>query len=748
MQELPLQKRPFKDFYHRRPLEKRTPDEISIREIWNAIYKNGTATPRAEQERLSESIYSMIVNKRTATFESPTGTGKTLAMLVASVAYLHNYKNKTKTKSFPYTQDDRDTGELYGTPKVVIAVPTKELQEQLLQDYEKHIKPVFPEHDVAVLKGRSNYIDRLCLKKHVDTLEQENNEQDKKKYKDFFHKVEQFGGDIDLLEDIAREMDIELDRFTYSPERTVFMTEEEKNQASYYFNKACEKAQRTGIVVTNHAFFVAYNWYKTKKEVRQSVMETRDLMSHLYERLTWEVKGIPFTIDNVIIDEAHKYPMAVVNILSNDISFVYLSHMAHRIAATVRKDRRKYKISVDDLYKIENYGEKIKSCADSLKTIADTLDTDYIAITHLQKEHQELLRQAVKKTCRAVRGIKTIISPARSFNYYDWKFEHVLRVLSIVDALLTGEEVYRDKVREIIGLNVRSVKKTYTAFLLSFSDVYKSPSLKVFCPFPAGGAAYIADIYNSIIALSGTMTNQKGSFYNIQKELGLLKLINRGKGIPAGDTFAGFPVKEKKMARVYLYPKNPVPFNGTLDVEDYISKVEDRVKEVIIKAKGRVLILCPAYKDTYIWYEKLKDTKKQVMLHHQGSLSSLDATGVLISATAWEGVDIDGLSDVIITRIPNVTPNDMFYYAREITTKELVAKDNDDTENAIKGVEVRIRNEKSYHAFIRLRQGMGRLIRNEKSRGNIHILDPRAYTKKDYREWFMKNYVVEEVEVI
>jgi len=254
-------------------------------------------------------------------------------------------------------------------------------------------------------------------------------------------------------------------------------------------------------------------------------------------------------------------------------------------------------------------------------------------------------------------------------------------------------------------------------------------------------------VYNSVIALSCTLTSPKGEFTTIQKNLGFEKLIER-KGLPGHGQFQGFPLKE--MVKVYVYPDNPAPFeNGNLNIEDYISAVAGQVKNIINKAKGRVLILCPAYKDAYIWNDKLSGLKRQVVFHQRGQGNAnfnevLNDNGVLISATAWEGVDISGLSDVIITRIPHLTPNDMFYTAKEASLKALLNSGNNKRKNA--GITGAIINEKSYEAFIRLRQGMGRLIRGENDRGNIHILDPRIANsnskRNDWFEWLNENYDV------
>jgi len=50
-----------------------------------------------------------------------------------------------------------------------------------------------------------------------------------------------------------------------------------------------------------------------------------------------------------------------------------------------------------------------------------------------------------------------------------------------------------------------------------------------------------------------------------------------------------------------------------------------------------------------------------------------------------------------------------------------------------------------FETFIQLRQGMGRLIRKETDKGEIHLLDSRVENYKKWKEFFEKTYSVVEV---
>ena len=92
---------------------------------------------------------------------------------------------------------------------------------------------------------------------------------------------------------------------------------------------------------------------------------------------------------------------------------------------------------------------------------------------------------------------------------------------------------------------------------------------------------------------------------------------------------------------------------------------------------------------------------------------------VLLSTSAWEGVDIQGeqLSSVIIVKLPFLVPDLLSEEKRK-----------------------RYKDQKTYQSsvlipnmLIKLKQGIGRLIRHEDDRGLISILDSRAGASGRYR---------------
>jgi len=113
-----------------------------------------------------------------------------------------------------------------------------------------------------------------------------------------------------------------------------------------------------------------------------------------------------------------------------------------------------------------------------------------------------------------------------------------------------------------------------------------------------------------------------------------------------------------------------------------------------------------------------------LLLQGQGSRSDMlerfrnMGNAVLIgSQSFWEGVDVRGeaLSLVVIDKLPFAPPDDPVLSAR-------IEKINKEGRNAFMEYQLP-------RAVINLKQGVGRLIRDEVDRGVLMICDPRLITK-------------------
>jgi ATP-dependent DNA helicase DinG len=176
-----------------------------------------------------------------------------------------------------------------------------------------------------------------------------------------------------------------------------------------------------------------------------------------------------------------------------------------------------------------------------------------------------------------------------------------------------------------------------------------------------------------------------------------------------------------------LYVPDNLPQPNSLD---YTDAVIDAALPVIEAAQGRTFLLCTTLRAVHRAAERLREEfgnrKLRFPLFVQGEagrtelLDRFRAAGnaVLIgSQSFWEGVDVRGeaLSVVIIDKLPFSPPDDPVLAAR-ISVME---------KKGLNG----FMHHQLPEAIINLKQGAGRLIRDETDRGVLMICDPRLISK-------------------
>lgn len=163
---------------------------------------------------------------------------------------------------------------------------------------------------------------------------------------------------------------------------------------------------------------------------------------------------------------------------------------------------------------------------------------------------------------------------------------------------------------------------------------------------------------------------------------------------------------------------------------DYTDEVVKAALPVLMASRGRAFFLCTSLRATKRAHELLIEAFEREKLDYpillQGQSSRSDmldrfrkmGNAVLIgSQSFWEGVDVRGeaLSLVVIDKLPFAPPDDPVLSAR-------IEKINKEGRNAFMEYQLP-------RAVINLKQGAGRLIRDETDRGVLMICDPRLITK-------------------
>ena len=162
--------------------------------------------------------------------------------------------------------------------------------------------------------------------------------------------------------------------------------------------------------------------------------------------------------------------------------------------------------------------------------------------------------------------------------------------------------------------------------------------------------------------------------------------------------------------------------------EKYINDITNRIIELINITKGKTLILFTSKADMKIVYDNIKNKnlKYNLIIQNDGASQKKiiekfkdDIDSVLFSTgTFWEGIDIQGksLSSVIIVRLPFPVLNPIINYKTEMLNNKL---------------DVLVPE-----MLIKLKQGIGRLIRGKYDKGIVSILDQRIsdLSKSSYKQ--------------
>ncbi len=173
-------------------------------------------------------------------------------------------------------------------------------------------------------------------------------------------------------------------------------------------------------------------------------------------------------------------------------------------------------------------------------------------------------------------------------------------------------------------------------------------------------------------------------------------------------------------AEIFLPDNLPEPNHP-----EYVSKMIQAVLPVINAYHGKTFFLFTSFSALYqaaqilrnsvkypllIQGEKPKSALIQAFIHHGNAI-------LLGTQSFWEGVDVKGeaLSCVIIDKLPFAAPNDPVMQARI----QAMRKAGQDPFN----------DYQLPQAVITLKQGVGRLIRDEKDKGTIILCDPRIKSK-------------------
>lgn len=186
------------------------------------------------------------------------------------------------------------------------------------------------------------------------------------------------------------------------------------------------------------------------------------------------------------------------------------------------------------------------------------------------------------------------------------------------------------------------------------------------------------------------------------------------------------PFDYARQARLYLPPGLPAPADAA-----YLDRIVQAVRPLIEAAQGGAMILCTSHRAVTQLAELLRvppsghaEPSYQILVQGEASKAVLveqfarDGNAILIATSSfWEGVDVKGraLRLLVIDKLPFQAQGDPIFEARLAALRAAGRRPFLDYQLP--------------HMIISLRQGVGRLIRDEQDYGLVVICDPRVTTR-------------------
>ncbi len=620
---------------------------------------------REGQVNMAKNTLAAFINGQLLVTEAGTGTGKTFAYLIPALLL-----NK----------------------KVVISTGSKALQDQIVKnDIPKILKLLNKKINYCVLKGIANY---LCIKKYYENKDDllvstrvklrleklvqkalaEQNEA----------KLDAAHGDLNML--ASKEI---ASLFSCTPNQCTAKKCEHYKECFAF--RARRRALNSDIVVINHSLFFSH------LQVDATEIDNRVLLPKY---------------DALIFDEAH----TLCEIGRNFYAKVFSSYQVHDWINTfltdVQKDlpiiyrvfSEKFKILLNDISQLHNYLKQIMKTASTLPLSA---------IKYIDYDSQATVKPTVntefrEKIINVYNDLKAVLDLIKSNAEQNSElFESLTEnVLTSMEAIVECMNYDRDKNLNKLDKNAIAYVELYNAsFNISVAPIYIGD--------------YFSDQLQKLLE-SKVGVVMTSATISVNKNFDKFLFDTLGNNLQPQTMIVDSTFDYKNNSMLYVDKNFPAPNEQKREqiIIDNLSKVIDAVNGGIffLTTSNRALV------NAHLHFSKYFSQKRKILV--QGDKKSNiqlmqefkeDGHAILIGTSSfWEGVDVPGraLSLVIIDKLPFTNPDDPFYSAQREKLEQ-------------KGLGNAFYQIAIPDAIITLRQGVGRLIRNENDKGALIICDPR-----------------------
>lgn len=646
---------------------------------------------RTGQLEMMRHVYQSLDQETPLLVEAGTGTGKSLGYLVPAAHYSIEHE-----------------------VPVIVSTHTIQLQEQLLQRDLPLLRQLFKSPvEIALLKGRSNYID---LRKFEFFLGENDDA-----YNFVLAKAmllvwltQTTTGDLEevALPGGAAQGNISVKQLIQSDGQSQ-LGRYDPWFSRDFFHRAVRRAKEAAIIVTNHAL----------------------LFSDIQYEAGVLPKGCP-----LILDEAHQ----IEEVASHHFGLMLDGHSFDRIFRQLgfSGDKKLHQrlIALSDQFDIsetvEAYSETIDETLSELLEEADDLlmiVQAYALDVASRKERRE--GRVSIRFRRLDHGLRAVQEGAR-------RVELILRRLR--QSIRAVHKQFSDR-REHMTYRERSVVADLKAVIAQLDELETAIFETLLAPHDDTVSWIEASVQNrkltrvytqpvdisdklerelfkkrTCILTSATLT-VSGKFTFMEKRLGLEALDVRRFVVPS-------PFSYGEKARLMI--PTDLPLVKDVPPHVYAETIADAIIKIAEVTDGRMLVLFTSNEMLRQTHDATKAMlPERFTLLSQGitqgsrqrlmkQFKQLDACLLFGTSSFWEGIDIPGddLSCLVIVRLPFAPPDQPVTQARA---------ERIESEGKSSFFELSLPQ-----AVIRFKQGFGRLIRTTSDRGVVFVFDRRIETTR------------------